>query len=148
MLTFSLHLFCAVPNNWATFSTSTAPGSSALHNTEFAITCEVNAIAGMFLPVSIEWLLPDGTVATTQGNRTIGNVMVTNSTLISSQVQQTCGISPYYVSVSSLSMTFDPVNNSDGGVYTCQATINIPWMIQQPQQLSTPVEIPVTSKIT
>ena len=108
----------------------------------------MNAIAGISLPVSIEWLLPDGTVATTQGNRTVGDVIATNSTLISSKVEQTCGISPDYVSFSSLSMTFDLVYNSDGGVYTCQATINVPWMKQQRQQLSTPIEIPVTSKIT
>ena len=143
-----LHLFCAVPNKWATFSTSTAPVSSALNNTEFTITCEVNAISGISLPVSIKWFLPNGDLATTQGRLTVGDVMATNSTLISSQVEQACGISPNYVSISTLSMTFDPVDNSDGGVYTCQATINIPWMIQQPQQLSTPVEIPVTSKIS
>ena len=89
----------------------------------------MNSVAEMSLPVSIEWLLPDGTVANTQGKITVGDVMTINLTLISSPAEQTCGISPNYVSISSLSMTFDIIKNSDGGVYFCQAAIHVPWII-------------------
>ena len=142
-----LCLVLTVSNNWATFSTSTTPSSSALHNNDFTLTCEVKTIPGMSLPVSIEWVLPNGSVATAQGNRTVGSVITTNSTLTSPQ-EQFCGISPSSIVISSLPMTFDPVRNSDGGTYTCRAVIRVPWMIQQPKQLSATTDMPVTNKYT
>ena len=132
--------FVTVPHNWAI---STIPSSSALLNSYFTLSCIVKTIPGLSLPVSIEWVFPNGTVITTQGNRTVG---VTNSTPTSSQMEQSCGTSSP-VSFFFLSITFDPVCNSDGGTYTCRAAIHVPWMRQQPQQLYTTTEMHVTSKL-
>ena len=44
-------------------------------------------------------------------------------------------------------MTFEPVHNSDGDTYICQASVRVPWMTEQPQGVSGSVDMPVTSKL-
>ena len=84
-------------------------------------------ITGMTIPPSIEWIGPDGTVLVSNGNVTVGEM-------------ETQG------RVHTLSLSFHPVLSSQGGFYTCRATVNVPWMENQPAQLSTTFNMPVTSK--
>ena len=87
----------------------------------------MRVITGMTLPPLIEWEGPDGTVLVSEGNVTVGEV----------ETQRT---------VSTLSLSFHPVHSSQGGYYTCLATVNASWMDIQPPQLSTTFNMPVTSK--
>ena len=89
--------------------------------------CTVGPITGMTLPHSVEWVGPDGTVLVSEGNVTVGEV----------ETQGT---------VSNLSLSFNPVLSSQGGYYTCRATVNVPWMENQPAQLSATFNMPVTSE--
>ena len=113
-----------VPDLWADINIT---GRNALYGSEYTLLCTVRAITGMTLPPSIEWVGPDGTVLVSEGNVTVGEV-------------ETRG------TVSTLSLSFHPVHSSQGGFYTCRATVNVPWMVDQPAQLSTTFNMPVTSK--
>ena len=81
----------------------------------------------MTLPPSIKWVGPDGTVLVSEKKVTVGEV----------ETQGT---------VSTLSLSFNPVLSSQGGYYTCRATVNVPWMTTQPSQISATFNMPVTSK--
>ena len=87
----------------------------------------MSVITGMTLPPSVEWVGPDGTVLVSEENVTIGEV-------------ETRGI------VSTLSLSFNPVLSSQGGNYTCRATVNVPWMAVQPPQISATINMVVTCK--
>ena len=89
--------------------------------------CTMRPITGMTLPPLMEWVGPDGNVLVSGGNVTISEV-------------KTQGI------VSTISLSFHPVLSSQGGYYTCRATVNIPWMKDQPDQLNATFYMPVTSK--
>ena len=84
-------------------------------------------IEGITLPVTVEWVGPDGDVVMSEGNRMVGVV----------EVQGT---------VSTLSLSFSPVFSSDGGSYTCRAAISVPWVSSDPLQLQATVDMPVTSE--
>ena len=89
--------------------------------------CTVTGIPSMKLSPSVKWVGPDGDVIEeSDGNRTLGDV-VTRGT------------------VSTLSLTFNPVLSSDEGRYTCMASVNVPWMDRQPPSISNAIDMPVTS---
>ena len=88
----------------------------------------MSAVTGMTLPPSVEWVGPDGTVLESEENVTIGEV-------------ETRG------TISTFSLSFNPVLSSHGGHYTCRATVNVSWMDVQPPQLSTTFNMVVTSKL-
>ena len=117
-----------VPDAWATIDIQNSTGENALNNTDYILTCTVTAIEGITLPVTVEWVGPDGDVVTSEGNRMVGEVEVQGR-------------------VSTLSLSFSPVYFTDGGNYTCRAAISVPWLSQQPQRMTT-VEMPVTSEFT
>ena len=98
----------AVPYHWASVHIRTSR-VSALHGSEFILECRVRAITGMTLPPSVEWVGLDGTVLESEENVTIGEV-------------ETRG------TASTLSLSFNAVLSSQGGYYTCRATVNVPWM--------------------
>ena len=112
---------------WATVDIQNSTGENALNNTDYILTCTVTVIEGITLPVTVEWVGPDGDVVTSEGNRMVGEVEVQGR-------------------VSTLSLSFSPVYFSDGGNYTCRTAISVPWLSQQPQRMTT-VEMPVTSKL-
>ena len=118
----------SVPNDWATTEVSNPSGQNALENMDFTLMCAVRAIAGMTLPVRMEWVGPDGAVVGSEGNRTVGEV----------QTQGT---------LSTLTLSFQPVFSSDGGRYTCRAAITVPWMTRQPPQKSATENMIVVSKL-
>ena len=117
--------FLPVPDEWATVDIQNSTGENALNNTDYILTCTVTVIEGITLPVTVEWVGPDGDVVTSEGNRMVGEV----------EVQGT---------VSTLSLSFSPVFSSDGGSYTCRAAV--PWVGSGPVQLQATVDMPVTSK--
>ena len=117
----------AVPDNWANVSIESEPENNALQGSEYTLLCTVRAITGMTLQPSMEWVGPDGTVLVNEENVTIDEV-------------ETRG------TVSTLSLSFHPVHSSQGGFYTCRATVNVPWMVDQPDQISARFNMPVTSK--
>ena len=131
-----------VPEQWVAFSTF-SPGGSAVHKTIYTLFCKVSPIPGMNLPVSIEWILPSNVLVTNKGNITIGRAVETNS----SSTTSTCSISQNYLLTTSLPIIFAPIVNSDGGGYTCRASIRVPWLRQMLMQLSATIQIPVTSKL-
>ena len=118
----------AVPDEWATVSIHNSTGENALNNTDYTLTCTVTVIEGMTLPVTVEWVWPDGSVVASEGNRMVGEVEVQGR-------------------VSTLSLSFNPVFSSDGGSYTCRAAISVPWTKSQPPQRLALVNMPVTSKL-
>ena len=113
-----------VPDLWADINIT---GRNALYGSEYTLLCTVRAINGMTLQPSIEWEGPNGTVLMSEGNVTVGEVETEGT-------------------VSTLSLSFNPVHSSQVGYYTCRATVNVSWMENQPAQLSTTFNMPVTSK--
>ena len=81
----------------------------------------------MNLPYTVEWVGPDGSVVVSEGNRVVGEVVVEGT-------------------VSTLTLSFRPVLTSNGGGFTCRATVSVPWMKVQPPQLTASIHIPVTSR--
>ena len=117
----------SVPDEWATVDIQNSTGENALNNTDYILTCTVTVVEGITLPITVEWVGPDGDVVTSEGNRMVGEV----------EVQRT---------VSTLSLSFIPVFSSDGGSYTCRAAISVPWVGSDPAQLQATVDMPVTSE--
>ena len=116
----------AVPESWGIIGITTN-SRKALNGSNFTLFCTVRAISGMRLTPSMEWVGPDGTVVTNTGKRTVTEVKTRGT-------------------MSTFSLSFDPILTSDGGMYTCRAAINVPWMQRQPQQLNTTYDIPITSR--
>ena len=75
----------------------------------------------------MEWVGPDGNVLVSGGNVKISEV----------ETQRI---------VSTISLSFHPVLSSQGGHYTCRATVNVPCMKDQPDQLNATFNMQVTSK--
>ena len=95
-------------------------GINAFNNTDYTLTCTVTPISGMNLPYTVEWVGPDGGVVVSEGNRVVGEVEVEGT-------------------VSTLILSFRPVLTSNGGSYTCRATVSVPWMTVQPPEYSASV---------
>ena len=103
-------------------------GENPINDTHYTLTCTVHGISGMHLPAVIEWVDRDGSVMTSSQRITVGEeVSVGTDT--------------------TLSLTFDPVYNRDAGVYSCRASVDVPWMAQQPPVHSANVDMQVTSKL-
>ena len=103
----------------------------------------MTSLPGMNIPITMQWLFQNGTIISSHGNRSIGSLEAANYTISTST--SSCQIAPSYTR-STTSMTFQPVHNSDGGTYICQASVRVPWMTEQPQGVSGSVDMPVTSK--
>ena len=119
--------FHAVPDEWATVSIHNSTGENALNNTDYTLTCTVTVMEGMTLPVTVEWVGPDGSVVVSEVNRMVREVEVQGR-------------------VSTLILSFSPVISEDGGKYTCRAAIFPQWMSSPLQKLAM-VDMPVTSKL-
>ena len=82
---------------------------------------------GLDLPITVEWVGPDGVVMTSEGNRVLGEKEVEGT-------------------MRTLSLTFDPILASNGGDYTCRVSIFANWTKSQPPQHAVTVHIPVISE--
>ena len=101
---------------------------TALHGTNYTLTCTVSVIDGLSLPVTIEWSHSNGSSFT-------------------NDVQDRIFVERVNVSerVTTLSLMLSPVLTTDGGNYTCGASVNVFWMNVQPPAISASVHMPVTS---
>ena len=116
----------AVPESWGIIGITTN-SKKALNGSNFTLFCTVRGIFGMRLTAAMEWVDPDGAVVMNTGKRTVTEVKTRGT-------------------MSTFSLSFDPILTSDGGMYTCRAAITVPWMQRQPRQLTTTYDIPITSK--
>ncbi len=114
-----------VPASWATVQLGGYEDTAALHGHNYTFYCTVTVIAGLALPVSMEWLHSNGSAVSNYR-------FVVHSHTVSR--------------VTTLTMTVAPILTTDGGKYTCQASVNVPWMDEQPPNIAESVHIPVTSK--
>jgi len=133
-----------VPDDWGVITEHFI--ERPLHNRSFTITCKLSPVLGMKLPVYLQWSLPNGSEVTSCGNRTIGNVSVTHSIASSMQLQTYCQNTLSASAPSEISMRFNPILNSDGGTYSCKASVFASWMREQPQQIIKPVLVAVISE--
>ncbi len=85
----------------------------------------MTVIEGVALPVTIEWLHSNGSAVANE------RIQIQSNTVSR---------------VTTLTMTFMPIVTTDGDDYSCQATINVPWMDEQPPPRTASVHIPVTSE--
>ncbi len=113
-----------VPASWATVQLG-GYEDTALHGHNYTFYCTVTVIAGLALPVTMEWLHSNGSAVSNYR-------FVVHSHTVSR--------------VTTLTMTVAPILTTDGGKYTCQASVNVPWMDEQPPNIAESVHIPVTSK--
>ena len=118
----------AVPDNWGTIEISNSTNEDAVHQTDYTLICTMSVIDGMTLTPDFEWFYPNGSVIVSDGNIVISDPQkegnVTTSTL-----------------------RFSPVLSEHGGIYTCKAAINVPWMREQPQSHNATVDMVVTSEL-
>lgn len=119
-------LIDTVSSSWASVEIS-GHDSTALHGQDYTLVCTVTVIEGITLPVTIEWLHSNGSAVANE------RIVIQNNTVSL---------------ITTLTMTFTPVLTTDGGDYSCRATINVPWMDEQPPPRTARVHIPVTSKAT
>ena len=101
-------------------------GDAALHGNSYTLTCTVTLISGITLPVTMEWIY--------------NNVSIIPSDHLLVNKENTSSL------VTTLHLTFAPIETTSGGDYTCRASVHVPWMDQQPPVISESVHIPVTSK--
>lgn len=113
-----------VPALWATVQLG-GYEDTALHGHNYTFYCTVTVIAGLALPVTMEWLHSNGSAVS-------NDRFMVHSANVSR--------------VTTLTMTVAPILTTDGGKYSCQASVNVPWMDEQPPNIAESVHIPVTSK--
>ena len=135
-----------VPNEWAIFSAS-SPDFSPLHNHNYTLVCEVTPVPGMNLPITVNWILPNGDLVTEEdGIISTGTAITTTS--VANNSSSSCGIAPGYIKMAFLPIIFNPITNSDGGYYYCRASVEIPWQSNQTSEISKKISISITSKPT
>ena len=64
-------ILLSVPDEWhrGTVGIQNSTGENALNNTDYILTCTVTIIEGITLPITVEWVGPDGDVVTSEGNQ-------------------------------------------------------------------------------
>ena len=124
-----LHIFLAVPDDWGTLriTTTNLLSQYAVSGRRTTLSCTVIVLPGLKPLPSLEWMGPNGTVVTDEGNQTIE--------------VETRG------RVTVLTLSFVPVITSDEGRYMCRANLSVPGIERQPPQLSTSFYLRVISKL-
>ena len=77
-----------------------------------SLTCTVTVVEYLIVCPQVEWIPPDGSVISSDGNPSVGGAPVVSGTL------STCNI------------TFTSLHTSHAGRYTCWAYLNIPNFAQ------------------
>ena len=86
------------------------PEGSSRAGMDYKLTCSVTSDTNLFSPPTLVWMYSDG----------IGGSIVDSSNGITVGQPVTVG------AVTTLSLMFEPLHTSDGGMYTCTASITIP----------------------
>ena len=76
------------------------------------LTCTVTVVEYLIVSPQVEWIPPDGSVISTDGNPSVGGAPVVSGTL------------------STRNITFSSLQTSHAGRYTCWAYLNIPNLAQ------------------
>ena len=82
--------------------TGTAPSAGE----SYTLTCTIEVVEGLIVRPDVEWLDPDNNAVATGGDITVGSPETSGTT-------------------TTLTLTFNPLLTSYGGVYTCKANIII-----------------------
>ena len=123
-------LYSIVPNSWATIEVTNTTKGDALHEQRYVLVCTVRLMTGMRIVPNVNWYYnnsADGSIVEISERITV-NTRYSNSN-----------------SVITHTLTFSPVLNEDGGVYSCQAQVTVPWMTTQPPVKQASVNMAVTS---
>ena len=73
----------------------------------FALTCSVTVVENLYTPPAIEWQYSNGSIITSGENIELEGPLSSGR-------------------MSNLTLRFNQIRTSDGGLYNCQATITIP----------------------
>ena len=95
-------LYSLVPSSWATSEITNTTNGSALHEQIYVLVCTVRLTTGLRIAPTVNWYYNGSIVEKSE------RVMV--KTRYS-----------YYNSATTHTLTFLPVFNHDGGVYSCRA---------------------------
>ena len=131
LLQYILILYSLVPSSWATIEVINTTKVDALHEQRYVLVCTVQLMTGLRIVPDVNWYYnnsADGSIVETSERITV-NARYSNSN-----------------SVITHTLTFSPVLNDDGGVYSCQAQVSIPWMTTQLPIKQASLNMAVTSK--
>ena len=142
---FFCFCFITVPSEWATFSAS-SPDFSPLYNHTYTLVCEVTPVPGMNLPITVNWILPNGDLVTEEDGTISSGTMKTDY-FVTSALSPSCNVAPRYLFKAELPIIFNPIVSSNGGHYSCRAVVKIPWQGNQTSQLTRNIPIIVTSEL-
>ena len=77
-----------------------------------SLTCTVTVVEYLIVSPQVEWIPPDGSVISSDGNPSVGGALVVSGTL------------------STRNITFSSLQTSHAGRYTCWAYLNVPHLAQ------------------
>ena len=107
-----MHTVIVPADDWATVEIDDL-NREPLHDNKHTLTCIVIVDPGLYYVPEVHWYHPDGSQVTMDGRVREGP-------------QETAGL------ITKRKLFFLPVLHDDGGNYTCQAEVSIPWMPTQP----------------
>ena len=81
-------------------------GTAPSAGESYTLTCTVEVVEGLVVTPDVKWLDPDNNVVATGGSITVGSPETSGNT-------------------TTLTLTFNPLQTSHGGEYTCRAKITI-----------------------
>ena len=119
-------IYYTVPDTWGTLVINADSTGGARNGSGYTLLCNLNVIAGMTLPPTMKWARPDGTVVRSDGNRTVVGMVRTQGT------------------ISTISLSFNPVLITDAGTYICRAAVTLPQSFTT--NLITSFNMPVASE--
>ena len=100
-------------DGWATVEITDLTNKEPLHGNDHILMCTVNVDPGLNIDPIVHWYHPDGSQVDMDGRVREGP-------------QVTTGLE------TKRNLYFLPVLHDDGGKYTCEAKVHIPWMSTQP----------------
>ena len=77
-----------------------------------SLTCTVTVVEYLIVSPQVEWIPPDGSVISSDGNPSVGGALVVSGTLTTRNI------------------TFSSLQTSHAGRYTCWAYLNVPHFAQ------------------
>ncbi len=105
---FTLHFFPAVPYTWSTAEIDASPTTQPTEGYDYILSFTATFIDGLEATPSIVWLGPDGSPVRNGSDITVNMVTVGNKRR--------------------LSLNFLPLNSTHGGEYSCNVSVNVPYL--------------------
>ena len=99
-----------------------------MHEQRYVLVCTVRLMTGLRIVPDIHWYWANGSVIGTSERMTVNTEYSNSNTVIAH------------------TLTFAPVLNYDGGVYSCKAQVTVPWMTSQPPVKQASVNMAVISE--